>query len=480
MRTARVPTRFAGVEGLRGLAAAGVLLSHVYLYASPDGSRYDVGPLRIVLTYSGTIGVVLFFTLSGFLLYRPFAAAVLDGTARPDLRAYFRNRFLRIFPAYWFALLVTGLLLRTTYLPPLEVQGRSLASEPEVLAVNLLLLQGYSPATSGTGIGPAWSLVVEMAFYLVLPLLAIPASVLASRTAAGRRWPWGAALVPAGVLLVLGQIGWKLAYTLPGSGGSTWSGSWHAVAARSFVAHASLFAAGVALAVLHSQLSRGSLALPSWWRAAAWVGAPLLGLPALAAYDSSRITENRATLLFSFSCTLLVALVVLPRTGRSRLVSVLASGPLQWAGLVSYGVFLWHEPLIWFLRRQGWTVTGRGGFLLALLLVAAVTAGCAVLSWRLVERPAMTLKRTGRRTQTEGGLGTADPEPEPSSQSSLRSSATTTSTSDDVTSRRGASAKPTPATLGTATTAQPAASPAATPDGESSSTTQRAGSTPSR
>jgi peptidoglycan/LPS O-acetylase OafA/YrhL len=420
----RTAARFDGVEGLRGVAAGGVLLSHVYLYASPAGERYDAGPAGVLLRTSGTIGVVLFFTLSGFLLYRPFAAALLTGRRRPPLRAYFRNRLLRIFPGYWLALIVTGLVLRSAYLPPLEVQGRSLASERGALVANLLLVQAYSPSTLGTGIGPAWSLVVEMAFYLVLPLLALLAGLLATRTSPGRRWPWAAALAPAGVLLVVGQVGSQLMWRLPGAGGSTWGGSWHAVAARSFLTHASVFCAGVALAVLHTQLSRGAVVLPRWWRPAAWVAVPTVAVPTLLLFDGYRITENRATVLFSISCAVLLALVVLPRERRSTLVGLLTSRPLQWSGLVSYGVFLWHEPLIWFLRRQGWTTTGRDGFALALLLTVAVTGLAALLSWRLVEQPAMRLKRASTRVDTEGGLGTAEPgTPQGDADAPLQSSA---------------------------------------------------------
>jgi hypothetical protein len=115
--------RFSGVEGLRGLAALGVLLSHVYLYASPDGARYELGSATLVPRHSGTVGVVLFFTLSGFLLYRPYAAALLAAAPRPSIRAYFRNRFLRVFPGYWLAVLGAGLILQTAYASPLRVDG---------------------------------------------------------------------------------------------------------------------------------------------------------------------------------------------------------------------------------------------------------------------------------------------------------------------------------------------------------------------
>ena len=88
-------SRLVGIEGLRALAACSVLVFHSWLYASPDGGRADVGALSHVLP-DFAFGVILFFTLSGFLLYRPFAAAAIRGQRGPEIRRYLRNRALRI------------------------------------------------------------------------------------------------------------------------------------------------------------------------------------------------------------------------------------------------------------------------------------------------------------------------------------------------------------------------------------------------
>ena len=117
-------------------------------------------------------GLTLFFTLSGFLLYRPFAAAIARGTPRQSFPAYLQNRFLRIAPAYWVILLVTALVLGAasvrTASGALEV-GR--LTDPLDFISSALLLQDYRPETMIIGIGPAWSLAVEVVFYLALPLL---------------------------------------------------------------------------------------------------------------------------------------------------------------------------------------------------------------------------------------------------------------------------------------------------------------------
>jgi peptidoglycan/LPS O-acetylase OafA/YrhL len=387
-------TRFVGAEGLRGLAAGGVLLSHVYLYASPDGERYDLGLLSVLPRTSGTAGVVLFFTLSAFLLYRPFAAALLMGRSSPSIRRYLQNRALRIFPAYWLAVIGTGVVLKAAYLPPLEVQGRSLASEPGVLVTNLLLVQSWSPDTLLTGIGPAWSLGVELVFYLALPVLAAGAVALARRTGPGRCWPVLAALAPVPLLLVLGQLGYRLAAHLPEAEGGSWGGSWHAVVTRSFLAQCGLFAAGLTLAVLHVQVERGRLRLPSWWRSATGAGAVVLAVPVTAGFDAHLLSENQATLGLSVACAMLLSLIVLPRSRGGWLAGILSSRLLVSFGVVSYGVFLWHEPLVWFLRRHHLTAEGTDGFLLSLALTLASTVVVSILSWRLVEKPALSLKRS--------------------------------------------------------------------------------------
>src|SRR4051794_11880643 len=106
------------------------------------------------------VGVTIFFLISGFLLYRPFVAAHLDGKPGPRIRDYTRRRVLRIVPAYWLALTVLaiypGLIQMWT--------GHSW--------VYYLFLQDYSSSWTFGGLQPAWSLSIEAAFYVALPLVA--------------------------------------------------------------------------------------------------------------------------------------------------------------------------------------------------------------------------------------------------------------------------------------------------------------------
>ena len=170
-------SRLPHIDGARALAASSIVVYHVWRYGAAGGPP-SLGPPGRVMPHLA-LGVTLFVTLSGFLLYRPFAAALARGRPRPDLAAYLRNRALRILPAYWFILLITGLVMGTT-LVRYDLQRGSLASRPSLLVRDAFLVQNTIPRRPD-GIGPAWSLAIEVAFYLALPILGLVAFALADR-----------------------------------------------------------------------------------------------------------------------------------------------------------------------------------------------------------------------------------------------------------------------------------------------------------
>jgi peptidoglycan/LPS O-acetylase OafA/YrhL len=400
--TAATPSsgsRLPGIEGLRAIAAGSILIFHGWRYGSPDQSAPQFGPLTGIMPHL-SLGVILFFCLSGFLLYRPFAAAVLRATPGPGIRIYLRNRVLRILPAYWVILFITGLVLNAALLRDgsSAMDLGSLARQPATLAKNIALVHSYDPQTLLTGIGPAWSLVIEVAFYATLPLLAMLAVLLArrARTRRGRRL---ATLAGPLALLGFGLLGKVFAHFVrarSGVGLSGWGADWYSVLARSFLTNADLFAFGMLIAVLHTDVTDGLLRLPRWWRYAAAVGAGAVALAAV------RITSNTTGIgdakydsLMTIPCGLLLAIVVLPDPTPSRhwLPTLLDSRPLVAIGLASYSLFLWHEPLVHWLREQGLTLDGTGGFVVNLVVLAMVTGLLSWLTYRYVEAPAMSRRR---------------------------------------------------------------------------------------
>ena len=107
--------------------------------------------------------MAVFFLISGFLLYRPFAASHIAGGSPPRSASSGYVRFLRIMPAYWLVFVVTSYWMRVNTIRP----------GWHSLIAYLGLAQIYIPSQTLTGVTQAWSLCTEIAFYLFLPLYAM-------------------------------------------------------------------------------------------------------------------------------------------------------------------------------------------------------------------------------------------------------------------------------------------------------------------
>jgi peptidoglycan/LPS O-acetylase OafA/YrhL len=391
--------RLVGVEGLRAIAALSVLFGHVIAHGSPSS---HLGIFDDWLRANLDSGLTLFFTLSGFLLYRPFAAAVLRGTKLPSARGYLRNRALRILPAYWVILLLVALVLGAAVLQP-SAAGVGYMTDPSLLVRNLLLVQTYTQSGVVTGNSSSWSLSVEIVFYLVLPLLA----VVAARVGEGgsRRRRLSGALVPAAALLALGIAG-KLVAASTMSGDrevAQWGSSWHAVLERSFFASADLFAFGMAAAVIVVAADDRWFVAPRMQRACGVAAVALTAvLAAVRHYEGLNVRPFNTVM--ALACALLVLWITLPwRGGRSTPVRMLESRPVVWIGVTSYSVYLWHAPVIDWLRAHGALYDGSGSAVINTLFVLAIVMPLAGITYRFVEAPAMRRKaRSGTVTTSDG------------------------------------------------------------------------------
>jgi peptidoglycan/LPS O-acetylase OafA/YrhL len=382
-RPASAPARLEGIEALRAFAALGVLTWHVWSHPTV-GDYYGVplGPLTKLLD-NGRAGVAMFFVLSGFLLYRPFAAAVVRGTPFPSVRRYFVNRALRIIPAYWTVLLVVAACFQ-----------RGLLDRPAELLANMFFLQdfvpGYVPGVfSGYGIAPAWSLCVEVLFYLCLPLLALVALRLARRA----RFRSSAAFVPAVFMVAAGVFSLELPRAV--HLGTLWQ--------MGFPDHMHWFAMGMLVAVLRVHYEDGRLALTRTVRAGVGISAACLAVLALKLTYAGDLSFEEEQSVLTISCALLLVLVVLP-PARSQLVRALGWPPFVYLGMISYSIFLWHEPLLRALRAHDLTAGGAGGVGLDILLLFALTVVLASLSYFVVEKPALAAKSSfgqGRRPRPD-------------------------------------------------------------------------------
>jgi peptidoglycan/LPS O-acetylase OafA/YrhL len=373
------PLRFPALDAMRGLAALGILVFHaVGVYARGSASDAWVRPWVARLD----VAVPVFFLLSGFLLYRPFVRARRDG-ARVSTRAYAWRRALRILPGYWVALTLATVVLGL----------------PGVLTVTGIpryygLLQAYDSDTVGGGLAQAWTLCVEVAFYAFLPLWAFALR----RVAPGRSLR---AEVVGLIVLVGVGVAWKawvLAAIAPQYIGATYT--W----LIAMPAYLDMFALGMALAVASvvwqerggaPAWARGGPGL--WWLAAtglyvvASVGAGLDDVDPRGFTHAEFVVRH--VLYAAIAATLLLPVVA--RAGHAtRALSMRALGTL---GLVSYGVYLYHLPVLALLGR--WHLADLEDHVHPYVLwTAAALAGSLVVataSWRLVEEPALRLRRLG-------------------------------------------------------------------------------------
>jgi peptidoglycan/LPS O-acetylase OafA/YrhL len=405
--TARLaaPAHQGPLDGLRAAAAAAVLLTHV---GSLTGYSLTGTPVSWALS-RGDVGVPIFFTLSGLLLYRRWAAAALTGDRADRVAVYLRRRALRILPAYWAVVLIA-----------LPVLNPAPAQHAWPWLQYLLLLQNYDvhpwwAGTGATGLAQAWSLVVEVSFYLVLPLLAAALTWFACR--GGRRGDGEAGVsrrarrLLAGIAaLAASSIGWQvLAYyphpnlwfngTLPPL--MIWFCTGMAIAvvlawaaAEAGPGPASRFGRSVAA----SAGMCGLIAACAFAIACTPLTGPeFIGVPGLWA------TEFKTALY-----TLIAGAIVAPVAFQPLLAGqaagmlsarLLGSRPARFLGKISYGIFLWQflAAYAFFGLLHLKTVFAGGSYtppeVAAVgLAIALFTVAAATVSYYLIERPAQHLQ----------------------------------------------------------------------------------------
>src|SRR3954471_3273479 len=231
--------RTAGLDGLRALAALSVLCLHVWLYAQPNPAAPTRAGLLDQTAFELRLGLVFFFVLSGYLLYRAFAAAALRRTEPVDVGRYARRRVARIVPAYWLSIAGAFVLLW-------GARGEPGVRLPDAGGLPLFAVfgQNYSHDTFMRLNPVTWTLCLEAAFYVALPLIGL----VAYRVARGR------ARVQAALLVALFAIG--VAYAAVDH-----LGGWDAMAGKARPAYLPHFACGM-LVALWSERRRARGAAP--------------------------------------------------------------------------------------------------------------------------------------------------------------------------------------------------------------------------
>jgi peptidoglycan/LPS O-acetylase OafA/YrhL len=386
--------RFPLFDGIRALAILLVVACHS-AELSGATSRVSWGWLGL----STSAGVLLFFAVSGFLLYRPYASAHAGLRQAPRVRDFARRRVLRILPAYWVAITVLAIWPGI----PGVFSGKWWAYYG--------LAQSYSNTTVGSGDPVAWSLCTEVGFYLGLPLLAAAVALAGRHVWRRSLWlPQLALLIPlAAVGVVFATLAQQL--TLPSWVGNTLAGNtqWFVIGMLLAVFSVELERRGTTPRVVAGLRERGALA---------WLGAAVVFVAGSRAFDIFGQYEHwgRAGpasvpvyLAHQAVIALCVVLVLIPAlVGSGGLLRrVLARGPVAYVGLISYGIFLWHMPLLAWLANYHWPpdpIPGTSGGLeiqryvplpesLTLFVSILLFSGLiAAASYHFVELPFLRLK----------------------------------------------------------------------------------------
>ncbi len=369
---------YPAIEALRGIAAAAVVVDHTW--ALSDGkASFGFG----IVQGLGSWGVNIFFLLSGYLLADFFW---VNRRGKTTLEFYIR-RFFRIAPAYY---VCVGLL----YLFYAQrTQVFSTQGFHQILA-NATFTQHYFPATeSNLNVnGSLWTLSIEMTLYLVMPLMAY---LIARRP------------VIAPLALAAIGVGWRLYVALHGAALTQFYFGAHSAAflpfqylylSRQFIGLLPIFVLGMAVrwAVLQGHLDR-------------WVKKPtrhpslflllLLLVPSLVFLrEIGRASFYNHWIWFTFFdyvlCVLAVpALLYGSRPVRGRLRAPMKGG--VWLGERSYGLYLWHFPVILVVFGIGSAFAPPHTSHMALKVIAiwVISIALACGSFSLVERPGRLLGR---------------------------------------------------------------------------------------
>ena len=388
------PRQFAGFNGLRAIAVVCVVVLH-----TAAQSRYSMRAPLGFLTARGDVGVTIFFLISGFLLYRPFAVSNLAGLDRPNSLRFFERRLLRIVPAYWLALTVLAVLGKI-----------SLGGGWQGLVSHYFFLQIYFPQAIFSGITPAWSLCTEMSFYLFLPFYA---AAIGYRRKTERSQLRRELIGIAGMFVIsfgvrFWQLSLPLVRTVNGHRVATCTNCWTDTPVSALVtawlpARIDLFGAGMLIALLSAWyaghrneprfLSNRWMPSMSWLLAiCAFVVSGLLitdhHIISFVSIPARLLSEP----LYILTAFFLIVPAVFGPQDRSVVRWLLRCWPVASLGVVSYGVYLWHLNIMFmvrnFIRGHHYWMTFFHVFAPTLALATLV----ATISYFVVEKPALRLK----------------------------------------------------------------------------------------
>jgi peptidoglycan/LPS O-acetylase OafA/YrhL len=393
------------LDGVRGVAVLMVVVFHINRVTGDNLWNPETNPLASSISTAGGTGVTLFFVLSGFLLFMPFAKALLFKSNWPLARVFYMRRVLRIVPGYYVSLFLLILLAYPQYLHRANFKN---------LALFLTFFMDSSHATFREINGPYWTLATEWQFYMLLPLIALGIALIVSRVPIQRR-------LLAVTFCLLGIIIWGLFVRF-------WGLYFLGNPSQTFLVPRSVlnvvlffsfgitgkytedFAVGmfISLCYIYSQhpSTRAGFA-QGWKRLSPWMwtfGLLILVLSAMYHFKSGYAWSwpifngimpefywlSEMVLAIGFGACIAAILY-----GSPGLQAIFNWPLLRWVGLISFSLYIWHLPLIvLFQTRVLPLIHGLNRYEIYSLLcvwVLLIVFPFAFLSYLIVEKPWMKL-----------------------------------------------------------------------------------------
>jgi len=384
--------RFIVGDSLRGAGALAIFVYHAAYWTLVETgfppsrrSNFDsYGDVAGPLLEACGLSVFLFFALSGYLISRPFVRAFVTGGRPPAIGAYLRNRALRVVPAMWVAFAVVLLAV-----------GLRDASLRDVLGV-FTFTTHWETNPFSRWFGQAWTLKVEMIFYLLVPLVALALAM------AGRRMGRGGRI---GLVLAAAAAAWGVSLLSIALKGPL-------VKSLTILGVGYAFMPGVALAAVEHVLAARVAGRTSVARIGAWVaGASVVLLVAIPLIGPRLPNLMLVYVVISAGVGCAVGGPLLRQWATGDAWRVLDNRILRWFGERSYSFYLYHLLLVVALAPVAARMGGGYYRALAALIVLAGTANAiaAAISYRFVERP--FLRRRSRAAHRP--LPAQPPQPAP-------------------------------------------------------------------
>lgn len=340
--------RYETLDGLRGFAAAAVVIHHALLYFYEFSTGVWGMPGMAVYKLFGKVAIAVFFMLTGFL----FWGKVLADKGRFDLQHHIRGRLTRLAPMYIFAATLISVMTLVSIWPIESPLPKLIGTFARIYGLGIIdwtTIEGVKPLKMISGV--VWTLKYEWVFYTLIPILAF-----------FRHPRWLA-------LLVVAYLAENFATT-----------AWHKALGPSM----DLIGGMIAAQLVHSN----AFSRVRW---NAWY----MSVLALAGLAVLPLLVHAKLEVFNFSLILFFFFTVVK--GNSMFGILTASGP-KTIGTVSYSLYLLHGPVLYLSQpaMRLFSVDDATCWV-AITIVALIAIAISAVTYRWIEHPFMEMERHRRK-----------------------------------------------------------------------------------